>query len=105
MFLVPQGLILAACIYFITKRVSAEGILLLTASFLEILFYTFEMLVLPYLYKNNTIPLTFGPTSLYNILSIVHFFIGLVFAIGFFMLIYQVIKKKNMNPGKDGLTS
>ncbi|MCZ4223931.1 hypothetical protein [Pedobacter rhodius] len=86
-------LVLIGSIYYISKKVGADSILLLIGSGIGFLINVFYILI-PYLISRNNMPAS-KVTQLYPIVGIVSIFSGISFAVGFFILVYNTIAKQN----------
>ena len=60
-FIIPQLIILSACIYYLIKKTTLDGILLILGSLVGLAVTIFQIIVLPYLYQKNIVdPITGG---------------------------------------------
>lgn len=91
---IPQLIILSACIYYLVKKFSIEGLLLTIGAIVGLLFTIFSIIVLPYLCQKNIIDPIFGQMKIMSIIGPVNFIASIAFAIGFFMLICKMLLKK-----------
>lgn len=87
-FLIPQSVILTACIVYLVKKITVDGILLIIGSFIGILVSIFQLNVMPYLINQNVI----DPMALMKILGPINFLASLGFSTGFFILIFNTLK-------------
>jgi hypothetical protein len=82
-FLIPEVFIIITCFYYLSKKTSAEGILLLIGSLLAAILTIFQMMVLPFLFQKNIVAMSTGITLIYSITGIISFCSSLIFSIGF----------------------
>ena len=87
--IIPQLVLLSACIYYLTKNVSADSILLFIGAIMGLIGTVFSVLVIPYLYKKNMLDSITGDMKVLAIVGIIGFIAALAFAVGFFMLVYN----------------
>lgn len=93
-FLIPQLIILSACFYYLIKKITAVGLLLFMGTMIGLLLTIFNIIVLPYLYKEQILDQSTHIILSMSILGPLSFLASLSFSTGFFLLIYNVIKNK-----------
>ena len=95
--LLPELLILGACIFYLTKRVEADGILLITGSIIAILATAFYSIAMPLMIARGSLDTVGGSFQTVNIIiRVVAIFGTVAFAAGLFIL-FDKIKK----PGEE----
>ena len=96
MFTIPQLIILAACIYYLTKKVTIDGILLILGSVIGLLSTVFNVFIIPRLIQNNLIDTINGRISIMTLAGIISSLAYLAYSIGFFILIYNTVQEKKI---------
>ena len=89
-YVIPNLVILAACIFYISKRTSSDAILMLVGSSIQILALVFNAVVMRVFMLKRP---EFGSeviTKVYMFTGVISFIGVLAFAAGLFMLIYTV---------------
>lgn len=86
-YLAPQFIILLGCIFYLSKKISIEGILVLLGTLGAIALITFNQLVLPNIIQNQTNDLDYE--TIFMITGGAGFFSSLFFAVGFIMIVLK----------------
>ena len=101
-YLIPQLIILAACIYYLTKKNSTEAFLLFFGSLFGLLIRIFHLVVVPILIQQEIIDPIAGRFKIITVVSLLSLLAGLTFSIGFLMLVQKIISKMK-NPSSETL--
>ena len=100
-FIIPQLIILSACIYYLIKKTTLDGILLILGSLVGLAVTIFRIIVLPYLYQKNIVDPITGGINLMTFIGAISFIGSLAFSTGLFILIYNSVRTRKMNQQKD----
>jgi len=90
----PLFVFIASC-YYISKNAKVDAILLFIGSGVALLLNIFYGVVMPYLVRNNSMPVS-EVTKYYTILGVVSFIAGICFATGLFLLIYNTVNRNKI---------
>lgn len=93
--ILPQGVVLLACLYFVAKKVTTGGILLLTGSFISII----GGIAVQYFLITSSFDSMENRVKTMTFLGMVNFLSALIFAIGLFITVYEFVKLKNERAG------
>ncbi|WP_340202360.1 hypothetical protein [Ascidiimonas sp. W6] len=93
LFLIPQCIIIIACILYLIKKISLEGILLLTGALIALLVSLFYQLIWPYLLQENFVDA--GSTMIFLIVGGISLLGSLSFAIGFYLVTQKALKNNS----------
>jgi len=94
-FTIPQLLILAICIYYLARKITAAGILLCIGSFFGLLSMLFNSIGVPYLIRENMIDIHSGSVNLFMFTGLLSFIFTLSFAAGLLLLVVNALKAKS----------
>jgi hypothetical protein len=97
LFLIPEVFIIVSCFYFLSKKTSVEGILLLIGSLLAAMLTIFQMEISLYMLQKDIIEMFKKIMFIHTITRIISFCSSMIFSIGFFLLIFRIVKKKNLD--------
>ncbi len=86
-YIIPQCIILLGCIFYLSKKVSIEGILILIGTLGSIALITFNQLVLPTIIQNENNDLDYE--TIFMITGGIGFFSTLFFAVGFLLIVLK----------------
>lgn len=92
-------IVFIACIYYISKQVKADSILLLIGSGMSLLLTGFYTFIMPYFMQSRGLSIT-ETTSYYTIAGIISFFSGICFAVGLFILINNTVNANKSFPNQ-----
>lgn len=87
-FIIPELFILGAGIYYLTRKVTIDGILIVLGSVIILLAGTFNIVIMPYLMSQQGI----GSSWIYSITGAISFIGAICFAVGLLLLIMRVTK-------------
>jgi len=88
-YLIPQIIILYACIRYVSKKSSNDGILMTIGTAVHLLISLFYQVIVPYLYSYDSYSNYYNYASILNVIS----FIGsCLFAAGLLMLINKFLR-------------
>jgi hypothetical protein len=88
---IPQIIVLIAVLMYVSRRATAEGMLMLIGAFIGVIASAFNIVGLPWLFEH------YGSdwyTSYGMLIGAVHTLGGLCFAIGLLILIQNILKTK-----------
>jgi len=85
MHIIPQLLIIIACIHYLRAKTGIEGILLFGGALIGLLIRIFYTVALPYFFKSYA-----GYTGILLIINVIGLLASIAFAIGFLMLISRL---------------
>jgi glucan phosphoethanolaminetransferase (alkaline phosphatase superfamily) len=91
-FLFPQLIILISCIFYLSRKISVEGVFLLLGTLGTFSVIVFNQLIIPQMLQNHHSE--FESQSLFYITGGLSFLSALVFAIGFMLLVLKKVKKQ-----------
>ena len=89
-FLFPQLIILIACIFYLAKKATIDGVLLLIGTLAVVMVIVFNNLILPGILQQHHH--NFEDQSLFYVTGAISFLSALIFAIGFLLLILKKVK-------------
>jgi len=87
MFIVPETISLAACIYYLSKKITPDGILLTTGVLTGLSLGFFNIFILTRFYSSENYFMIF------QITSVIAFLGSIAFGIGLLLLVRRVIEK------------
>ena len=91
--LIPQLFILVSCIIFVSGKNTPEGIMLTIGSSIGVLTTIFHSMIIPYLLRTGGISSISNHTQMYTVSGIIGLLAAILFAVGFFMLVQNYLKK------------
>lgn len=92
LFIIPQIIILVACITYIGKNKSSHAILLLIGTSINLLVTLFHTVGIPILMKVVGADLYSGTINIFTIITPISFIGSILFAIGLLLLIKEKIR-------------
>ncbi|MFC3560061.1 hypothetical protein [Pedobacter jamesrossensis] len=90
----PLLIFIASC-YYISKKRSADAVLLIIGSGMSLLLSITYNVLMPYLMSAGNLPAS-EVTQYYKILGVAGFIGGIFFAVGLFMLIYNTVNSNKI---------
>ncbi|MBB4108974.1 MULTISPECIES: hypothetical protein [Pedobacter] len=92
--IIAPCIILGACCYFLTKKATAEAILMTIGAGTGLIIHLFYLLM-PILTSYKNMPYS-NISKYYTVIGVFNFISGLCFAIGFLILIINTVKKNKI---------
>jgi energy-coupling factor transporter transmembrane protein EcfT len=89
---ITQLVMIFACIYYLVKKTSLDGILLTIGSILGFLVMVFHSIIMTYLLKEKLIDPLYELDKVLMQVGIVGFISAVIFTVGFVMLIINTVK-------------
>ena len=94
--IIPQLIIFSACIYYVVKKITPEGILLCIGALTGLFGIIFHFTFIPYLlHRQIIIKSITDEIRIRSLIRPVSLIGSLTFAVGFFILIHNIIKYKD----------
>ena len=100
-FIIPQLIILSACVYYLIKKTTVDGILLILGSLVGLAGTIFHVIVFPYLLQKNIIDPITGDIKMMTFIGSISFIGSLAFSTGLFILIYNTARERKVNHQKN----
>ena len=95
--LIPQLIVFSACIYYISKKKTIAGIFLIIGSVFGLLSSIFYGMLMPYMIAGNRLQIEFYDSSMMLVIRAIGFLMSMLFSIGLFLLIHNIVKKRTPN--------
>lgn len=92
LFIIPQIIILVACINYLGKNKSSHAVMLLVGTSINLLVTVTHTLVIPMLMNILNLDLYSGTINVFTIITPISFIGSILFAIGLLQLIQEKIK-------------
>lgn len=92
LFIIPEIIILTACINYLGKNKSSHAIMLLVGTLLNLLVTVFHALVVPILINILDVDFYSGTINVFTIITPISFIGSILFALGLLFLIQEKIK-------------
>lgn len=92
LFVIPQIIIIVACIKYLKHRKTASGILIFIGAIIGLLGSIFHSTVIPILVHFDIIDYNIGGINIFTITTPISFIGSLLFAIGLFQLIQEKLR-------------
>ncbi|WP_162799849.1 hypothetical protein [Pedobacter jeongneungensis] len=93
--IISPCIVFGTCCFFLAKKSSVEAILMTIGSGIGLLVTLFYSVLMPVLISSQHLAYT-EVSQYYSIIGIISFIASMCFAAGFFILVYNTVKKKNI---------